>query len=55
MPTAQEFIVFAEQCDQLAKRLPEHSQALMEIAAAWRRLAEEHVEKFGGRGATNLE
>lgn len=39
MPTAQEFIVFAEQCEQMAKRLPEHATALLEIAAAWRRLA----------------
>jgi hypothetical protein len=40
MPTAEEFIVFAEQCERMAKRLPEHSDALLEIAAAWRQLAE---------------
>jgi ferric-dicitrate binding protein FerR (iron transport regulator) len=40
MPTADEFIVFAEQCERMAKRLPEHSVALLQIAAAWRRLAE---------------
>lgn len=40
MPRAQEFIAFAEQSEQMAKRLPEHATALLEIAAAWRRLAE---------------
>ena len=40
MPKEQEFIVFAEQCEQMARRLPEHSVALLEIAAAWRQLAE---------------
>ena len=40
MRKAQEFIAFAEQCEQMAKKLPEHSAALLEIAAAWRRLAD---------------
>ena len=44
MPTAQEYIGFAEQCEQLAKRLPEHSDALLEIAAAWRQLAGEKAK-----------
>lgn len=41
MPKAQEFIAFAEECEQLAKRLPEHAKTLRDIAAAWRGLAEE--------------
>jgi hypothetical protein len=40
MRKAQEFIAFAEQCEQMSKTLPEHSTALLEIAAAWRRLAD---------------
>jgi hypothetical protein len=40
MPKAQEFIAYAEQCEQIARRLPEHAAVLTEIAAAWRRLAE---------------
>jgi hypothetical protein len=46
MPKAQEFIAFAEQCEQMAKRLPEHADVLRDIAAAWRGLAEK-VEKGG--------
>ena len=54
MPKAQEFIVFAEQCQQMAKRLPEHADALQEIAAAWRRLAEKAgIEEIGG--SANVE
>jgi hypothetical protein len=45
MPKAQDFIAYAEQCEQLAKRLPEHAQALQDIAAAWRRLAEDADKK----------
>jgi hypothetical protein len=40
MPKAQEFIAFAEQCERMAKRLPEHADALRKIAEAWRRLAD---------------
>lgn len=45
MPKAQDFIAYADQCEQLAKRLPEHAQALQDIAAAWRRLAEDADKK----------
>jgi ferric-dicitrate binding protein FerR (iron transport regulator) len=51
MPKAQEFIAFAEQCEQMAKRLPEHASALMEIAAAWRRLAEKADKDSTGSSA----
>lgn len=49
MPKAQEFIAYAEECERLAKRLPEHAKALEEIAAAWRRLAEraDEIEQMG--------
>ena len=48
MPKAQEFIAYAEQCEQLAKRLPEHADALREIAAAWRRLVDDFDKKENG-------
>jgi hypothetical protein len=52
MPKAQEFFAFAEQCEQMAKRLPLHSRALLEIAAAWRQLAE-HADKLeNGEGGS---
>jgi hypothetical protein len=53
MPTAREFIAFAEQCERMAKRLPEHAAALLEIAAAWRRLADKAGDTEGK--ATNVE
>jgi ferric-dicitrate binding protein FerR (iron transport regulator) len=40
MPKAQEYIAFAEQCEKLAKRFPEHADAFREMAATWRLLAE---------------
>jgi hypothetical protein len=54
MATAHEFIVFAQQCEQMAKRLPEHSEALLEIAAAWRRLAEKGDKLQTGNGSEDL-
>jgi hypothetical protein len=53
MPKAQDFFAFAEQCEQMAKRLPEHSRALLEIAAAWRRLAE-NANKLENGDAGNV-
>jgi hypothetical protein len=52
MPKSREFIAFAEQCEQLAKRLPEHAKALQDIAAAWRQLAEE-AEKREDESSVN--
>jgi hypothetical protein len=52
MPKAQEFIAFANQCDQLARRFPEHANALRDMAATWRLLAEKVRAENGNDGAT---
>ena len=54
MPKAQEFIAYAEECERLAKRLPEHAKTLRDSAAAWRRLAKEpDTREYGG--STNVD
>ena len=54
MPKAQEFFALAEECEQMAKRLPEHSHALLEIAAAWRQLAQ-NADKLGNGDGVNAD
>jgi hypothetical protein len=45
MPNAREFRAYAQECEQLAKKIPAHAGALHKIAAAWRQCAEEAEKK----------
>jgi hypothetical protein len=39
---------YAEECRRLAKRMPEHSDALLQMAKAWMLLADEAERKQDG-------
>ena len=39
MQKPEDYRNYAEECERLAKQLPNHAQALLEMAKAWRRLA----------------
>ena len=45
MSGAEEFRRYAEECEKLAKQIPAHAGALHNIAAAWRRCADDAEKK----------